>query len=472
MSAAPPSNTGAAARPSAHAARHAARDDAGAAAGSGIAAGASGTSAPPRLVVPAVRHELSCGARLVVSPRRHSPVCAIAVSIDAGHWLDPVGLDGLAAFAGSLAVEGTARYSESRIADLLEPHGGSIVGDAGSVTASIAGPNWRTLVAVVGEVLMAPTYPLDRVERQREILLDRLRIDEDEPRVQVARLFNELVYGTDGLGRPRRGTVETIGRITRDDLLAFTHEHVVAGRAIIGVCGDVDPDLVRAEFEHALAQWPRGHPAPPIPSQFPPLATRIAAWPAERQQVQLVAGHLGITRLDPRYAAAVVMDHVLGTGPGFTDRISKRLRDDEGLAYSVSANLASSSGRAPGAFQAVIATSKEKVRAALRGFVEEIERIRRERVSADELHLVRQYLSGSFVLGFEKATRRAAHVVNAERFGLPDGHLDRFLEDLVTVDEDAVLACARELLHPEHLVVAAAGPLTESELRAALDAAR
>jgi zinc protease len=429
------------------------------------------TIATPHLVVPALRYDLSCGARLVVSPRPHSPVCAIAVSIDAGHWLDPHGLDGLAAFAGALAVEGTARYSESRIADLLEPHGGSIVGDAGSVTASIAGPNWRTLVAVVGEVLTSPTYPTERVERQRAILLDRLRIDEDEPRVQVARLFNELVYGTDGLGRPRRGTIETIGRITRDDLLAFQSEHVVAGRAIIGVCGDVEPDLVRAEFEHALAAWPRGHPAPPLPSMFPPLATRLAAWPAERQQVQLVAGHLGIRRLDPRFAAAVVMDHVLGTGPGFTDRISKRLRDEEGLAYAVSANLSSSSGRAPGAFQAVIATSKEKVRAALRGFVEEIERIRRERVSADELHLVRQYLTGSFVLGFEKATRRAAHVVNAERFGLPDGHLDRFLADLVTVDEAAIQECARTLLHPQQLVAAAAGPITKDELAEALESA-
>jgi predicted Zn-dependent peptidase len=75
------------------------------------------------------------------------------------------------------------------------------------------------------------------------------------------------------------------------------------------------------------------------------------------------------------------------------------------------------------------------------------------------------------VLGFEKATRRAAHVVNAERFGLPDGHLDRFLADLVTVDEAAIQECARTLLHPQQLVAAAAGPITKDELAEALESA-
>jgi zinc protease len=425
----------------------------------------------PRLHVPAHAFELTCGARLVVSPRAGSPVAAVAVSVDAGNWLDPEGLEGLAALAGALAVEGTARWSEAEIADLLEPLGGSLAGDAGSLTGSISGPHWRTLLDVVAEVLIAPTYPLERVERQRAILLERLRIDEAEPRVQVGRLFNGLVYGNRGIGRPRRGTPDSVARITRDDLVRFQREHVVAGRTIVGVCGDVEPDDVRAHLERALSSWPRGAPALPIPTDFPPLGTRLATFAAERQQVQLVAGHIGIRRLDPRYAAAVVMDHVLGTGPGFTDRISKRLRDVEGLAYSVSANLASSSGRVPGAFQAAIGTSKDKVRAALRGFVEEIDRIRREPVGADELHLVRQYLSGSFVLGFEKASRRAAHVVNTARLGLPEGHLDELLDQLCSVDAEAVLECARALLHPRQLVVAAAGPLTEAELSEALASA-
>ncbi|MEZ5978641.1 MAG: hypothetical protein R3F34_10515 [Planctomycetota bacterium] len=90
-------------------------------------------------------------------------------------------------------------------------------------------------------------------------------------------------------------------------------------------------------------------------------------------------------------------------------------------------------------------------------------RIRSERVSDEELHLVRQYLTGSFVLGFERAPMRIV-AVNAEA-RLPDGHLDQLLADLRAVEAEDVLVCARAVLHPEALCVAAAGPLDESEVR-------
>jgi zinc protease len=438
-----------------------------------------------RLSIPSIEFELSCGARLIVSPRAKAAVTSLVVSIEGGARLDPVGREGTAQLAGSLAVEGTERHSESELAAILEPLGGSLVGDASGLSASAAAvgtpespdANWRTLLDLAAEVLVRPTYPIERFERRKSIALERLRVDEADPRVQVGRLFNTLMYGngrdgTSGIGRPRRGTFESVSGIERDDLVRWHAETWVASRTIIGICGDLEPEAVRDHLESALAGWRTGVAAPPIDDRFPPRTTRIATFRAEREQVQLLAGHLGIRRLDPRYAACVVMDHVLGTGPGFTDRISKRLRDEEGLAYSVSATTAASAGRVEGVFQASIATSPDKVAAALAGFVEEMERIRTEPVTPDELHLVKQYLSGSFAMGFEKTSRRASQVVTAARLGLPEGHLDQLLDDLLNVDAEAVLACAHDVLDPRALSVAVAGPLDEATVRAHLDAAR
>lgn len=443
----------------------------------------SGTARELRLSIPAVDFDLSCGARLIVSPRPGASVTALVASIDGGARLDPLGLEGLGFFVGSLAVEGTARHSEAQLASILEPLGGSLVGDSSGLSASVArggapgAENWRTLLDLAAEVLVEPTYPIERFERRKAIALDRLRVDEAEPRVQVTRLFNQLVYGTgadgtSGIGRPRRGTFASVSSLEREHLVANHAESWVAERAIIGVCGDVDPEAVRAHLDAALSGWARGTAAPPIDDRFPAKATRIATFGAEREQVQVLAGHLGIRRLDPRYPALVVMDHVLGTGAGFTDRISRRLRDEEGLAYSVSATTAASSGRVEGVFQASIATSPEKVDAALAGFVEEMERIRVETVTDEELDLAKRYLSGSYALGFEKASRRASHVVSAARLGLPDGHIDRLLEELMAVDAAAVREVAHAVLEPRVLSVAAAGPLDEAAVRASLDAAR
>ncbi|MEZ5978642.1 MAG: hypothetical protein R3F34_10520 [Planctomycetota bacterium] len=105
---------------------------------------------------------------------------------------------------------------------------------------------WRTLLDLAAEVVTSATYPEERVRRQKARYLERLRVDEAEPRVQVGRLFRRLTYGDQGVGRPRRGTFETASRITRDDVARRYAETWVGSRAIIGVCGDLDPVEVRA----------------------------------------------------------------------------------------------------------------------------------------------------------------------------------------------------------------------------------
>ena len=89
-----------------------------------------------------------------------------------------------------------------------------------------------------------------------------------------------------------------------------------------------------------------------------------------REQVHVFLGHPGIRRDDPDFYKLSVMDHVLGTGPGFTDRISRKLRDEQGLCYTVSASITSSAGLEPGHFSAYIGTSPQNVARAIEGDVE------------------------------------------------------------------------------------------------------
>jgi len=414
--------------------------------------------------LPVVTSRLRCGATLLVSPRPDAPVSAAQVHLRGGHSLDPAGREGTAFLVGHLIDRGTRKHDEEQIAAALELGGGSLGGTSTGFMGTIDGADWKLLLDVLGEVLTEPAFPKDKLAREKRRLLDRLLVERDDPRAQAAWLFRKLVYGRHWLGKPEYGTFESVATIERRDLALFHRRNWVGSRAVIGFCGDVDPEAVRRFLDRRLAAWKPGRELPPPDQDFPPIARRTAAFRAQRQQVHVYLGHLGIRRSDPDYAALVVMDHVLGTGPGFTNRISRRLRDELGLAYAVHAAIHSSAGVLPGTFTAYIGTSPEHLATAIRGFLREMRRIQEEPVGRDELELAKSYLTGSTALGFERAARRVQHLIAAFRNGLPQDHLERLVESFARVSAGDVRAAARRHLAPERAALVAAGPVSRREL--------
>jgi zinc protease len=327
---------------------------------------------------------------------------------------------------------------------------------------------WELLLGLMAEELVEPAYPRLQVDRQKRRLLDRLSVEKDDPRTQGGLLFRRLVYGDHWLGRAAYGTIESVRRIGPKELRAHHAANWVGKRAIIAVCGDVEPAKVARTADTLLARWNPGTPIETTPPRFPPRAVRTGVFAAKRQQVHVHLGHLGIPRNDPDYAALVVMDHVLGTGPGFTNRISRKLRDELGLAYSVSANIHSSAGILPGMFSAYIGTSPEHLSTAVRGFLDEIRRLQAEPVGVDELDVAKSYLIGSFPLGFERASRRASYMVSAELHRFPPDNLERLLKQFAAVTREDVQRVARRHLHPDSSCLAASGPVKRADLARAL----
>ncbi|MBL8857445.1 MAG: insulinase family protein [Planctomycetes bacterium] len=422
----------------------------------------------PKLVLPIERFELKCGGVLLVSHRPSAPVCAVYAHIRGGPAFDAPGLEGSAYLVGGLADQGTRRHGEEAIANLLEPAGGALSGDAGGLAGTIVNSEWPLLLELMSDQLMEPTYPRLQVERQKRRLLDRLSVEKDDPRTQGGLKFRRLVYGDHWLGRAAYGTIESVRKIGPAELRAHHRRNWVGKRAVIAVCGDVDPKQVLKTVDKLLARWNPGAPLATTPPKFPARGPRVDVFAAERQQVHLHLGHLGITRSDPDYPALVVMDHVLGTGPGFTNRIARKLRDEMGLAYSVSANIHGSAGILPGLFSAYIGTSPIHVAKALKGFIDEIRLIQNELVGADELDIAKSYLIGSFPLGFERASRRASYMTSAEVHRFPPDNLERLLSQFAAVTREDVQRVARKHLHPESSCVAASGPLKRKQLAAAL----
>ncbi|MBK8177419.1 MAG: insulinase family protein [Planctomycetes bacterium] len=417
-----------------------------------------------RLDVPVLRYRLRCGATLLVSPRAGAPVTAVQVHVRGTEALDPRGIEGTAYLTGALLDQGTRQKDDEAIALLLETAGGSIVGGSSGVSANIAGRDTDLLLELLAELLVEPIFPKAQFERQRQRVLDRMEVELDDPRVQGEQLFRKLVYGGHWLGRPATGTIRSLGAVTRGDLARFHRDAWVAARAVIAVCGDVEPAHVHRLLDRRLARWRTGQDLVTTAPRFPERGPRVATFPAERAQVHVHLGHLGIRRSDPDYATLVVLDHVLGTGPGFTNRISKRLRDELGLAYTVNASIHASAGILPGTFAAYIGTSPQHVATAIAGFREEIRRVQQELVGEEELRVAKDYLVGSFVLSFQRAIRRANYLVSAERHQLPADNLERLPRAFAAVTAEELRRAAQTHLHPESCCIVAAGPITQTEL--------
>ncbi len=423
----------------------------------------------PTTVIPLQRFELSTGTILLVSVRPDAPVTAVDVHIRGGPSLDRPGLEGSSFLVGGLADQGTARHDEAQLAAMLEPAGGEITGDAGGLNGTIVAGEWKLLLKLVSEILTTPRFPAAQVRRQKKRLLQRLRTEGADPHRRAALRFRRMVYGDHWLGRPPYGTTESVQRIEGRHLRAYHDRNWVGCRGVIAVCGDVDPEEVRRYLERQLRGWKEGRPLQIRQTVFPEIRPRVEVVRADRQQVHLYLGHLGIRRSDPDYPALVVLDHVLGQGPGFTNRISRRLRDEEGLAYAVSAGITASAGLLPGIFTAYIGTSPDCVTRALLGFREEIARMQEELVPESELDVAKSFLLGSFAIGFERASRRAAYLVSAEVHGLPPDDLQRLPRRFAAVTPEELRCVAREHLFPDRCCLSAAGPVRLKELKAALE---
>jgi len=420
------------------------------------------------LSVPCERYELNCGVELLVSPRPGAPVTALELHLRGGPSQDPKGKEGTAYLTSALLSQGTETWTEEELAAQLEPMGAQIIGSASGLAARVEGKEWKALAAILADMVLRPTFPADRVKLQKQRLQHRLLIERENPQAQARLAFRRLVYGDHWMGRAAYGSLETVAKINSRTLRAHHRRAWVSNRATLAVCGDVDGRAVKRLFDRLFRDWAPGKTLKPRKPKFPKRGSRVSLHRADRRQVHVFLGHLGIRRADPDYPALVVLDHILGTGPGFTNRIARRLRDELGLAYTVNASISSSAGVGPGMFTAYIGTSPENVDTAIEGFLREMRRIQTERVSEAELDLVKGYLIGSFPMGYERAARRASYLIASRIHKFPDDYLETLPQAFDAVTPADIQRAAKKHLHPGACCLSASGSVKKTDLRTAL----
>jgi zinc protease len=275
----------------------------------------------------------------------------------------------------------------------------------------------------------------------------------------AARLWRRLVFAEHPYGRPATGTEASLRAIARDDVVAFHRASYRPERTIIAVAGDITAAAVRTELEVRLGAWSVAIPAPAAPAPAAlGLPSRTEAVHRSLTQATILLGQATVTRGHPDFYPLLLASQILGGGS--SSRLYARVREERGLAYNVYAQYAPA--RLAGYLLVELQSENARVREALAVVREELVRLRRERVSEEELARARSYLVGSFPLRMDTAADVSDLLVAIERFDLGLDYPARFRRAVSAVTADDVLRAVRSHWDPDGMSLALVGDLREA----------
>jgi zinc protease len=405
---------------------------------------------PAQAAGPLARREtLPNGAVLLVAERPAIPIVVLRVGLPAGAVHDPDDALGLANLTAELLTRGTARRSGQELDRAIEFVGGSLDAGAGSdgagVSLSVLKKDLALGLDLLAEVLLQPTFPADELARKVTDIQAALRRSEQSPETVAGRELSALIFPGHPYGRPASGTVESVGKLTREQVVAFHARHYRPDGATIVAVGDVTAAEIRRELLTRLSGWRApATPLPPVPRPAPTVPAEDRRIVRDLTQTTVLLGRPSIRQDDPDYFALAVASYVLGGGSA--SRLYTRVREDKGLAYSVYSTLLPA--RHGASCLVSLQTRTDGVVEAVRLVREEMTRLGREPVTAGELERAKSYLIGSFPLRLDTSGKLARFLAAVEENGLGLDYPDRYKERVARVTAADIQRVAAKYLDP------------------------
>jgi zinc protease len=388
------------------------------------------------------------------------PLIALAFTFEGGAAHDPADKPGVAHMMARLLDEGAGPYSSDAFQERLAAHAIELSFNAGP---DALGGSLKTLVRHAGEAfellrlaLAEPRFDNESIERVRAQTIAGLRYQANDPGTMASKRFFAEAFPSHPYGRPTAGTIESVEAITRDDLVALHRAIVARGRVKIAAVGAIEAERLSAALDAVFATLPEAAPLAPVAPTEPAGRGARVVVDIDVPQSVIRFGTGGVSWRDPDFIPAYVLNHILGGG-AFTSRLFQEVREKRGLAYSVGTSLVSY--RAAAMTWGYTATKNERVAECIEVIQGEMKRLKDDGPTDEELGKAKDYLTGSYALGFDTSTKIAHQLAQIAFEGLGIDYTARRNALVAAVTQDDIRrAAARTLDDGEMLVVVAGRP--------------
>jgi zinc protease len=409
-----------------------------------------------------VQHDFDNGIVALVRENHTSPAVVVAGYLKVGAIDVPAEQAGLSSFAASALMRGTHKRSFSQIYEEIEAVGAQVSFGSGGHTTSFSAKSLSEDLPLVLEILaqaiQQPTFPETEIERLRGQILTALAMRANDTGSVASLTFRKLAYSFEHpYGRSVRGYADTIQALTRQDLMGFFERGYGAAGMTLCIVGAVRAQDALHQVEATFGGWQgQSFSRPPLPPTSQPEGIiREYVELENKSQADIVMGLPGPARAEPDYLDAALANHILGVF-GMMGRLGKRLRDQQGLAYSIYSRL--EGGLGPGPWTIVAGVDPDNIERTIEQSRAEVRRMQESLVDATELEDVQTYLTGSLPLSLETNEGVAGAILNMVQYELGLDYLSRYPDLIGAVTPQRIQAAARKWFDTEHLAIGSAGP--------------
>jgi zinc protease len=379
----------------------------------------------------------------------------------AGTEFDSAEKAGLSTLTSQNLMNGTKTRNALQIAKILEERGASLSVSANREGVNVEGNSLAAdlpiLIETLADVVQNATFPNEKLELTRKQILTSLKVELDTPSSVARRTFQQTIYPAN---HPFHAfpTQESVQRITREDLLEFYQKHYRPDTTVLALLGDFEPAKVRSMLESQLSGWVAkgnpplaNYPAVQLPQKIIQLNPVI---PGKTQSITLL-GNQGIDRKDPRFYTALVLNQILG-GDTLASRLGTEIRDRLGLTYGIYSYFQAAMHQGP--FLIQMQTAPQDSQKAIASTISLLKQVTEKGFTSAEVATAKRSLISEYPVSLANPDQLVQTILQNEVYGLAKTEIREFVKHIESVNVEQVNQAAKELLHPDKLVVITAGP--------------
>jgi predicted Zn-dependent peptidase len=404
------------------------------------------------------RQVLPHGLTVITEQMQHIRSASIGIWLETGSRDEDSESNGISHFIEHMVFKGTKHRTAEEIARQVDSIGGNM--DAFTAkecicfNVKVLDEHVPVALEILSDLVLHPIFDSGDITRERGVILEEIKMDEDNPDYLVHEIFTQNFWKDHPLGKPILGTKETVKRFERQTVFDTYAHRFAPGNIIVSAAGNLDHDkfveLVTKHFEHMKPRENGFH------SAKPKIVSRIILRNKKAlEQVQLCLGVPCHPIAHEQRHAGYVLNTLLGGG--MSSRLFQNIRERQGLAYSIYSDL--NPYRDTGCLAVYAGTSRASTTKVVQSVVEEFRKLKQETVSDEELRRSKDQLKGSLMLSLESSTARMSNLARQEMYFDRFYDLDELIEKIEAVTAADLQSLANEFFQTEKVAVAALGNL-------------